>query len=100
MVHVVGANDASLDFILSSHQNNYKRIIEDILYGANVSSFNRTETGPETPVTNALMENLFHNGISLLNYFGHSAATGLDYNLNSPINLTIMVVSRFYRERL
>ena len=30
------------------------------------------------------MENLFHNGISLLNYFGHSAATGLDYNLNSP----------------
>ena len=84
MVHVVGANDASLDFILSSHQNNYKRIIEDTLYGANVSSFNRTETGPETPVTNALMENLFHNGISLLNYFGHSAATGLDYNLNSP----------------
>lgn len=84
MVHVVGANDASLDFILSSHQNYYKSIIEDTLYGANVSSFNRTETGPETPVTNALMEDLFHNGISLLNYFGHSAATGLDYNLNSP----------------
>lgn len=84
MVHVVGANDISLDASLTAHLNNYRDIIEDTLYGANVTSFNRTATGPETPATNALMESLFNDGISLLNYFGHSAATQLDYNLNSP----------------
>lgn len=84
MVHVVGANDPSLDVALTRDQNAYKAIIEGPEYGANVTSFNRTATGPETPQTNALMTSLFNNGISLLNYFGHSASTALDYNLNSP----------------
>ncbi|HEY6978328.1 MAG TPA: C25 family cysteine peptidase [Chitinophagaceae bacterium] len=83
VVHVVGANDASLDYLIG-YQNNYKNIIEDTFYGANVFSFNRLSTGPETPVTQALMTQLFNNGISIINYFGHSAATRLDYNLNSP----------------
>ena len=83
VVHVVGANDASLDYLIG-YQNNYKEIIEDTFYGANVFSFNRLSTGPETPVTQALMTQLFNNGISIINYFGHSAATRLDYNLNSP----------------
>ncbi len=84
MVHVVGANDPSLDLALTRDQNAYKAIIEGPQYGANVTSFNRTTTGPETPQTNALMSSLFSSGISLLNYFGHSASTALDYNLNSP----------------
>lgn len=83
VVHVVGANDASLDYLIG-YQDNYKQIIEDTFYGANVFSFNRLSTGPETPVTQALMTQLFNNGISIINYFGHSAATRLDYNLNSP----------------
>ncbi len=84
MVHVVGANDASLDAALTAHLNNYRDIISGPSFGAHVYNFNKTSTGPVTPITNALMENLFNDGISLLNYFGHSAATALDYNLNSP----------------
>ncbi len=84
MVHVVGANDASLDASLTAHLNSYRDIVIDTFYGASVTSFNKTSTGPVTPITNALMQQLFENGISLLNYFGHSAATALDYNLNSP----------------
>ena len=83
MVHVVGANDPNLDY-LGGYLNSYRDIIQGPLYGANVSTFSRLTTGPETPVTNALMTELFNNGISLINYFGHSAATALDYNLNSP----------------
>jgi hypothetical protein len=84
MVHVVGANDPSLDAALTAHQNSYKAVIEGPLYGASVFSFNRTATGLETPYTESLMENQFNNGLALLNYFGHSAATSLDYNLNDP----------------
>jgi hypothetical protein len=85
MVHVTGANsDPGLDLALTADLNQYKNIIEGPLYGANVHSFNRTETGPQTQATNALMTGYFNSGISLLNYFGHSAATQLDYNLNDP----------------
>lgn len=83
-VHVTGANDPGLDFSLTASLNNYRNIIQDTLFGGNVFSFNKTTTGTATPITDALMTSLFEDGISLLNYFGHSSATVLDYNLNSP----------------
>lgn len=84
VVHVVGSNDLSLDGLLTGLMNVYGSVVRDTLFGANVFSFNRTTTGPETAATDALMTQLFNNGISLLNYFGHSAATSLDYHLNDP----------------
>ena len=84
VVHVVGANDANLDMSLSSFMRNYESIIEDTLYGATVTNFNKTSTGPVTPIVNSLMSQLFQQGISLLNYFGHSSASSLDYNLDDP----------------
>lgn len=83
-VHVTGANDPGLDFSLTASLNNYGNIIKDTLFGGNVFSFNKTTTGTATPITDALMTSLFEDGISILNYFGHSSATVLDYNLNSP----------------
>ena len=84
MVHVVGANDIPLDAALTLHLNDYKNTIEGPLYGASVFSFNRTATGLQTPYTQSLMINQFNTGLALLNYFGHSAATALDYNLDDP----------------
>lgn len=86
VVHVTGAEDAGLDAALTSHLNKYAATLSDTLFGANVSSFNRTSTGPPTTITDAAMTSLFNNGISLLDYFGHSSATVLAYNLNSPYN--------------
>jgi hypothetical protein len=84
VVHVVGANDAGLDISLSSYMRNYEAIIEDTLYGAIVTNFNKTSTGPVTPIVSNLMGQLFEKGISLLSYFGHSSASSLDYNLDDP----------------
>lgn len=84
IVHVVGANDANLDLSLSSFMRNYQAIIEDTLYGGVVTNFNKSTTGPITPIVNNLMSQLFEKGISLLTYFGHSSASSLDYNLDDP----------------
>ena len=85
MVHVTGANsDAGLDAALTAHLNEYRDVVQGPLYGASVFSFNRVATGLETPYTQTLMANQFNNGLALLNYFGHSAATQLDYNLGEP----------------
>ncbi len=84
VVHVTGANSPGLDDQLSHYLKSYENIIKDTLFGANVYNFNKTSTGPVTPITNALMSELFNKGISMLNYFGHSSSTALDYNLNDP----------------
>ncbi|MEO8712369.1 MAG: C25 family cysteine peptidase, partial [Parafilimonas sp.] len=84
IVHVVGADDPGLNATLTSDLNSYKTIIQDTLFGGNVYSFNKTTSSSGTTVLDALMEQLFSNGLSLLNYFGHSSASILDYNLNKP----------------
>ncbi len=84
MVHVAGANDANLDALLTGYLRGYENIAKDTLIGATVNNFGKSTTGAVTTITNAEMENLFASGISLLSYFGHSAASALDYNLNDP----------------
>ena len=84
MVHVVGADDVGLNASLSTDMNSYKAIAQDTLYGANVYIFNKTTSTAGANVLDALMGQLFSNGIGLINYFGHSFASILDYNLNKP----------------
>ncbi|MDB5249916.1 MAG: hypothetical protein JWQ40_4310 [Segetibacter sp.] len=84
IVHVVGANDIGLDASLTSYMRSYERIIEDTLFGADVVNFNKTSTGPVTPIVNSVMSDMFQKGISMLTYFGHSSASSLDYNLDDP----------------
>ncbi len=83
MVHVVGANsDPGLDQSLTADENNYARIITGPSFGANVYNFNTTAVS-SAYAASQLLQNLFTNGISLVNYFGHSAATKLDYDLGN-----------------
>jgi hypothetical protein len=84
IAHVVGANDPGLDQSLTFYMKSYQATIEDTLYGGNVTNFNKTTTGPVTPIVSNLMSSLFEKGLSLLNYFGHSSASSLDYNLDDP----------------
>ncbi len=86
MIHVIGADDAGLNATLSADMNSYRTIAVDTLYGANVNTFNKTTSTVGADVEDVLMASLFSTGISLLNYFGHSSASILDYNLNLPQN--------------
>ena len=84
IAHVVGANDPGLDQSLTYYMKTYQTLIEDTSYGGHVTNFNKTSTGPITPIVSSLMTSLFENGLSLLTYFGHSSASSLDYNLDDP----------------
>ena len=84
-VNVAGSNDAAIEQQLIYYLNGYKNIIKDTLFGANVIDFNTQATGGgATPAVINYLKTLFSSGISLLTYFGHSAASQLDYNLNNP----------------
>jgi hypothetical protein len=84
LVHVAGADDPGLDALLSFYLNTYKAKAIDTLMGATVADFNKTTGSSISPITIADMNKYFTQGINLLTYFGHSAASGLSYNLNDP----------------
>jgi hypothetical protein len=86
VVHIVGASDEALDAILSDDLNRYKKIIEDTLFGGNVTSFNKLTPDGVSQLNSSRLNELFSEGISLITYFGHSSATTMEFNLDNPLN--------------
>ncbi|HTE27843.1 putative type IX secretion system sortase PorU2 [Flavitalea sp.] len=84
VVHVTGGGDSYLSTVLCNFMGVYKSIIEDTLFGGKVYTFCKTTTaGVETGGAERLAQ-LFGEGISMLNYFGHSSSTTLEFNLDNP----------------
>jgi len=86
VVHVVGASDGTLGAILQADMENYKSIISDTLYGANVNTFSKVSSAPVEPNASQHLYDLFQEGIGLMTYFGHSSASSLEFNLDNPDN--------------
>ncbi len=86
VVHVVGASDGALGAILQADMDNYKHIIGDTLYGANVHTFSKVSSAPVEPNASEKLYRLYEDGIGVLTYFGHSSASSLEFNLDNPGN--------------
>ena len=85
IIHITGADDASLYPILRAYMNRYQNIITEPFYGGLVYNFDKTTTGPVTAVASTQLISLINNGVSLITYFGHGSNTVLDYaNINDP----------------
>ena len=84
VVHTVGASNGALQGILDNYMVKYKGIVSDTLFGGNVSTFSKSSTDPVQQSNSSRLQNLFRDGMSLITYFGHSSATTLEYNLDSP----------------
>ncbi|RYY22417.1 MAG: hypothetical protein EOO04_15835, partial [Chitinophagaceae bacterium] len=84
VVHVTGGSDSYLGTVLCNFMNVYKGIIADTLYGANTFSFCKTTTNPVDQSATERLAELFKEGVSILNYFGHSSSTTLEFNLDNP----------------
>lgn len=84
VVHVVGASDPALQSILDNYMNRYSDMIADTLYGGNVNRFSKSSTEAVQQLSSDRITNLFHEGIGLLTYFGHSSTTTLQFNLDEP----------------
>jgi hypothetical protein len=84
VVQLTGVSEPYLGTILCNYMVAYQQIITDTLCGASVSLFCDGNATEGTTVPPALIANLFSTGFSLLNYFGHSSNTVLDYGLDQP----------------
>jgi hypothetical protein len=83
VVHVVGAL-SSTGALIQADMVNYANVISDTAYGGVVTTFAETGTTSVQSLTGAQIDNLFNTGVGLVNYFGHSAANILGYNLGDP----------------
>ncbi|MFM7838010.1 MAG: C25 family cysteine peptidase, partial [Chitinophagaceae bacterium] len=86
VVHVTGASDPFLGSVLCNFMNIYRQVIQDTLFGANVSTFCKTSSNPNEQIGSNRLDQLFEEGISVLTYFGHSSATTLEFNIDNPQN--------------
>ena len=86
IVHIIGASDDNLDATLTQYMQYYNSIISDTLFGAKVTTFNKSNTDAVSQISSGLINNLFEEGISVITYFGHSSSTTLEFNLDNPQN--------------
>ncbi len=85
VIHLNGGGDPVLTNIVTSAFNDYKRIITDSLYGANVFTFTKESVSAVEQVSSNFKAT-FEQGSSLITYFGHSSSGTLSYNLDEPQN--------------
>lgn len=84
VLQIAGANDLSLGDQLDVYMDNYKTIISDTFFGANVTNFSKN--ADPAGYTDAIVsfKKMYEQGSSLITYFGHSSSTSLDFNLDNP----------------
>ncbi|MDF2189771.1 C25 family cysteine peptidase [Paraflavitalea sp. CAU 1676] len=84
VVQVTGTNEAYLGTVLCNYMNIYKQIAEDTSYGGKVYTFCKSLSNTTDQFASDQIAKLFNEGIGFLNYFGHSSATTLEFNLDKP----------------
>lgn len=88
VAHLIGGKELGENDLWSIYMNNYKRVIEDTLYGGHVETFSKVSTAAVQLIANKRIEEFMNEGISMITYFGHSSANTLEFNLNSPESYT------------
>ena len=84
VVHVEGSSEPTLQLILDSYMDKYRGIISDTQFGGLVYTFAKNTANPVEELSSDKLKDLFHEGIGLITYFGHSSASTMEFNLDNP----------------
>lgn len=87
VLQLTGVNDPTIGAQLDGYMANYKSIISDTLFGGNVTTYSKSADPGTYPTEVVNFTNTFNQGSSIVNYFGHSSSTELDFSLNDPSQL-------------
>lgn len=81
ILHLGGGKSLLEQQLFRAYLDNYKTIIEAPKYGGNVSGLFKNSTDPIQIAQNIFLDSLINSGVSLITFFGHSATTTTDFNL-------------------
>ena len=85
IMHIGGANDFLGEQIMY-YLKEYEKILKGPLRGANIATFQKSESTNIQVMTIEKIRQLFTDGFALLTYFGNSSVGNLDFNLDNPNN--------------
>ncbi len=88
LLHFVGGSDAQQQTAFQAYMNVMKDIVEDTVFAGNVTNYFKTSSNPLDPVVVNSVTQEIEDGVSIMNFFGHSAASnnGFEINIDEPSN--------------
>lgn len=88
LLHFVGGSDAQQQSLFQGFMNNMKNIVEDTVFAGNVTNYFKTSSNPLDPNVVTSVTQRIEDGVSIMNFFGHAAASnnGFEINIDEPSN--------------
>ena len=83
-IYAAGGGSADENKSFTAYLNNYGTIAKDTSLGAKVEVFQKESVAAVVQASGDRIEQLLNEGTSFIQYFGHSSANTLAFNLNSP----------------
>ena len=83
-INAAGGSDASQSELYVSYLDGYKNSLQDTAFGGSVQTFIKESSTAVEQAGSENIKNLINGGVSLIQYFGHSSANTLAFNLNDP----------------
>ena len=84
IINVAGGADNAESDLFVNYLNDYKGIVQDSAFGGYVETFVKASSSAVEQVNGERIEQLINGGVSMIQYFGHSSANTLAFNLSSP----------------
>lgn len=88
ILHFVGGSNIQQQTFFQSYMNGMKDIVEDTVFAGNVTSYFKTSSNPLDPNVVTSVTQKIEDGVSIMNFFGHAAASnnGFEINIDEPGN--------------
>ncbi len=88
LLHFVGGSDILQQTQFQGYMNEMKAIVEDTVFAGNVTNFFKTSSNPLDPNVVTSVTQRIEDGVSIMNFFGHAAASnnGFEINIDEPSN--------------
>ena len=87
IIHFGGGKDAREQAMFENYLSQFETIIEDTLFGGQVSTFLKNSSDPIQITQTDSVNKLINNGCSMMTFFGHaSTVVGFDQNIDDPEN--------------
>lgn len=81
-----GLDDQNLSSLINGYMDGYNAIASDSLFGGDVLQFVKNSGKNTATGTNKTLDDVFKEGSTLMNYFGHSSPNSIEFNLDNPEN--------------
>lgn len=84
VLHLGGGKTDSEQLQIIAGLETMGKIISDTIWGLEVNPYYKNSNAAVSFAVNEEIKNLFESGVSIINFFGHSATTSWDFSLQNP----------------